>query len=262
MASGTVTGDAAIGTDTLRSVEGIRGTNFADTYVATNFGISGANVGNLGTFNEFEGMRGNDSITGNGNTRIAFYNALAAVTVDLSLGTSRGTAADDVAGVGTDSFTGVNSVRGSNFADTIFGDGNANVLEGRDGNDQLDGRGGADTLTGGNGADTFIYGDGDGADTIADFNRVQGDLIDVSAVSAVASFADIQSRTTVVGGNTVINFGSGNTLTLTGVTTSSRAISSFATWSMVRPARTCLSEPAARIPSLGSRAMTSSRARR
>jgi Ca2+-binding RTX toxin-like protein len=218
MASGTVTGDAAIGTDTLRSVEGIRGTNFADTYVATNFGVSGLNVGNFGTFNEFEGMRGNDSITGNGNTRIAFYNALAAVTVDLSLGISRGTAADDVAGVGTDGFTGVNAVRGSNFADTIFGDGNANALEGRDGDDQLDGRGGADTLTGGNGADTFIYGDGSGADTIADFNRVQGDLIDVSAVSAVASFADIQSRTTVVGGNTVIDFGNGNTLTLTGVT--------------------------------------------
>src|SRR5205085_3417681 len=53
MASGVVVGDAvAIGTDTLRSIEGIRGTRFADTYVATNFGISGANVGNFGTFNE------------------------------------------------------------------------------------------------------------------------------------------------------------------------------------------------------------------
>ena len=218
MASGIVTGDAVIGTDTLRSVEGIRGTNFADTYVATNFGVSGLNVGNFGTFNEFEGMRGNDSITGNGNTRIAFYNASAGVTVDLSLGTSRGTTAGDVAGVGIDSFTGVNAVRGSNFADAIFGDDNANALEGRDGDDQLDGRGGADALTGGNGADTFIYADGSGADTIADFNRAQGDLIDVSAVAVVASFADIQSRATVVGGNTVINFGGGNTLTLTGVT--------------------------------------------
>ena len=38
MAAGTVTGDAAIGTDTLRSIESVRGTNFADTYVATGFG--------------------------------------------------------------------------------------------------------------------------------------------------------------------------------------------------------------------------------
>ena len=88
MASGTVIGDAAIGTDTLRSVEGIRGTNFADIYVATNFGASGLNVGSFGTFNEFEGMRGDDNIVGNGNTRIAFYNALAGVTVDLNASTS------------------------------------------------------------------------------------------------------------------------------------------------------------------------------
>ena len=218
MASGIVIGDAVIGSDTLRSVEGIRGTNFADHYVATNFGVSGLNVGSFGTFNEFEGMRGDDNIVGNGNTRIAFYNALAGVTVDLNASTSHGTTTGDVAGVGNDSFTGVNAVRGSNFADAIFGDDNANALEGRDGDDRLNGRGGADTLTGGNGADTFIYADGSGADTIADFNRAQGDLIDVSGVAIIASFSDIQSRATVVGGNTLINFGGGNTLTLAGVT--------------------------------------------
>src|SRR6185369_16839158 len=57
MASGIVTGDASTGTDTLRSIEGIQGTTFDDTYVATNFGAGGFlntstnNVGNNGTFN-------------------------------------------------------------------------------------------------------------------------------------------------------------------------------------------------------------------
>ena len=72
MAAGTVTGDASIGTDTLRSIEGIQGTNFADTFVATGYGLAGAlNVGNNGTFNQFEGLGGNDTITGNGNTRLS-----------------------------------------------------------------------------------------------------------------------------------------------------------------------------------------------
>ncbi|RXG85150.1 hypothetical protein EAS61_36810, partial [Bradyrhizobium zhanjiangense] len=218
LASGVVTGDAAIGTDTLRSVEAIRGTAFADTYVATNFGASGPNLGDFGTFNEFEGMAGNDTITGNGNTRIAFYNALDAVTVDLAAGSSHGTASGDVAGTGIDTFTGVNAVRGSSFADVILGDANANTLDGRDGNDRIDGRGGADTLTGGNGSDTFVYADGGGADTITDFDRSQGDTIDLTGLSGIFTFADVQSKSTLSAGNTIINFGSGNTLTLIGVT--------------------------------------------
>ncbi|MHC4048239.1 calcium-binding protein, partial [Bradyrhizobium sp. 23AC] len=35
MAAGTATGDGSIGTDTLRSIEGIQGTGYADSYVAT-----------------------------------------------------------------------------------------------------------------------------------------------------------------------------------------------------------------------------------
>ena len=40
LAAGTVTGDASVGTDTLRSIEVVRGTNFADTYDATGFTAS------------------------------------------------------------------------------------------------------------------------------------------------------------------------------------------------------------------------------
>ena len=83
LAAGTVTGDASVGTDTLRGVEGVRGTQFADTYNAVGFYGGSANAGSLGAFNNFDGQDGNDSITGNGNTRIQYSQATAAVFVDL-----------------------------------------------------------------------------------------------------------------------------------------------------------------------------------
>ena len=69
-------------------------------------------------------MGGDDNIVGNGNTRLTYQNASAAVTVDLVGGTAHGTALGDVANVGTDTFSGVSRVIGSNFNDTITGDGN------------------------------------------------------------------------------------------------------------------------------------------
>ena len=73
-----------------------------------------------GTFNEFEGCGGNDTITGNGNTRISYRECAGwsdVVMTGVGAGTSRGTDAGDIAGVGIDTFTGVNTVRGSDFAD-------------------------------------------------------------------------------------------------------------------------------------------------
>jgi hypothetical protein len=51
-----VSGDASIGTDTLRGIEAVRGTSFNDIYDATGFSGSSANAGSSGTFNQFEGM--------------------------------------------------------------------------------------------------------------------------------------------------------------------------------------------------------------
>src|SRR5262249_30688458 len=64
-----------VGTDTLRSIEGVRGTNSADKYDATGFttnNSNGPNIGDAGfitfpnetvqrAFNEFEGLDGNDT---------------------------------------------------------------------------------------------------------------------------------------------------------------------------------------------------------
>jgi len=208
MALGAVTGDVAIGADTLRSVEAIRGTNFADSFVATGFGSGGLNIGDFGTFNEFEGMGGNDTIAGNGNTRIAFYNALDGVTVDLNSGVSHGTAVGDVAGVGNDTFTGVNAVRGSASADVIFGDAGSNTLDGQGGNDSIEGRGGADTLFGGLGADRFVFAavaDSTIAshDTISDF--VHGtDVIDTSAIAGITTVQGLISGSDQVAAHSIV----------------------------------------------------------
>jgi len=221
-----VVGDASIGTDTLIAVESVRGTNFADTYNATGFnGASTDVLPNGPHFNEFEGLGGNDIITGNGvtglgATRISYVSAAAGVTVDLAAGTASGDAS-----VGTDTITGVNRVRGSNFNDTIFGDANDNTLEGQSGNDLLGGRGGNDTLTGGAGADTFFY--SAGADIVTDFSHAQGDVINLVG-SGVTSFAQLQPMMSQNGANTLIDFGGGNTMTLLNVTASTLVSGDFA----------------------------------
>jgi hypothetical protein len=201
LAAGTVIGDASIGTDTLRSVEAVRGTNFADTYNAVGFGGGSTNAGSSGTFNNFDGAGGDDTIFGNGNTRIQYSNAAAAVTVDMMLGTAHGTAAGDASKTGTDTFSGVNSVMGSTFADTLLGSGNNETFMGLAGNDFIDGRGGFDTAqysnmtytTGGISVDFAagtVTGDAStGTDTLRSIESLQGtnfaDTFDASNFGAI-----------------------------------------------------------------------------
>ena len=56
----------------------------------------------VGTFNDFEGMGGDDIIIGNGNTQLNYTLATGGVTVDLVAGT-----ADGDASVGHDTISGV-----------------------------------------------------------------------------------------------------------------------------------------------------------
>ena len=67
MLAGTVSG-AGVGNDTLVSVELIRGSAFNDIYVATGYTGASAFGSVPATYNEFEGMAGDDNIIGNGNT--------------------------------------------------------------------------------------------------------------------------------------------------------------------------------------------------
>jgi Ca2+-binding RTX toxin-like protein len=140
LAAGIVIGDASVGTDTLRSVEQVQMTVFNDIYDATGFSGSSTNAGSNGTFNIVEGRGGDDLIIGNGNTRVAYYNAEGAVTVDLATGASGHIS------IGTDTFvSGVNGVFATSFDDILVGTNENNFFEGRHGDDYIDGGGGFDT---------------------------------------------------------------------------------------------------------------------
>ncbi|MEZ5843277.1 MAG: cadherin domain-containing protein [Hyphomicrobiaceae bacterium] len=147
---GEVTGDASVGTDTLDRVDQVTGSAFADSYTANASWVSTSGD----AFNEFEGAGGDDTITGNGSTRVSYRTASDSVTVNLGAGTGTSTNPGDTAGVGNDTFTGVNAVRGSSFADTLIGS---------TGNDVFRGQGGADTIDGGSGADRADYSNSPGA---------------------------------------------------------------------------------------------------
>ena len=235
LGGGIVTGGPNTGTDTLHSIEGIIGTEFSDTFDASSFTISSANAGDAGVngsgvaFNEFEGLGGDDTITGNGNTRVSYYHATDGVTVTLGSGgsgTAQGTAPGDLAGIGTDTFvSGVSRVNGSEFNDTIIGNGGNNTLDGRGGDDTIDGGGGSDAiiggsgndhLTGGAGADKFIFQavtGGNGMDHITDFDLandfLQFDLSLFSDANAVISAASDDGS-----GHTVISADASNVVTL------------------------------------------------
>ncbi len=148
--------------DTLRSIERISGTNFGDSFDATNFNSTSINAGSIGvgassdgSLNEFEGLGGDDVITGNGNTRVSYVHATSGVTVTFTA-FGVGTATGD-SSVGTDHFLGgVNRVRGSDFVDHFTGSNN-----GPNTNEHFEGRGGNDIIDGGGGFDTAVYGNED-----------------------------------------------------------------------------------------------------
>ena len=232
MASGIATardGDAAAlfsyGTDTLRSIEAIRGTNADDIYNATGFGASSTNAGSNGNFNEFEGGGGNDTITGNGSTRISYQNASVGVTVDLAAGLAFG------GGVGTDTLLGgINAVRGSNGNDLLFGSnnlyGSAELFEGMRGNDTIDGGGGYDQArydnnnTGAVGIEVVrnaISSTVTGIDATATAAIGLDTLINVESVRATNT-ADIYDASGFIGFNEFEGMGGDDTITGNGAT--------------------------------------------
>ncbi len=90
-----------------------------------------------------DGGTGSDDLYGSRGTDTATYeNAASAVTVDLDQGIgTRGEAAGDT-------YSSIENVTGSNFADIVYGNYLDNVLRGLDGNDKLYGGAGKDLLYG------------------------------------------------------------------------------------------------------------------
>ena len=116
------------------------------------------------------GGAGADSLIGGGGTDTADYStATGGVTVFLG-GPQLNTG--DATG---DSYSSIENIGGTNFADILGGDAGNNTVSGNDGNDWLFGSGGLDNLQGGNGNDVLEGG-------------AAADVLDGGAGTDVASY--------------------------------------------------------------------------
>jgi Ca2+-binding RTX toxin-like protein len=115
---------------------------------------------------------------------------------------------------------------GEGKALTSFGN---NVLKGAWGNDTLIGGAGEDTLWGGKGSDEFVFFGRFGKDSIADFNGVEGDMIDLAGVTEIEGFEDlIQNHAEQQANDVVINAGASGMLVLEDTTLSNLSEDDFA----------------------------------
>jgi Ca2+-binding RTX toxin-like protein len=169
--------------DTLRQIEWVRGTNFADTFDATGYGGTSTNKNSWGrAWNLYHPGAGDDTIIGNGSTILNYGTALGgAVTVDLSMLTDATVAAHIVTAFADDPATGagiapgdivasgVYAVRTGNYDDTLLGGGRVNADGVRPGGsvsgdlsyETFRGHGGDDFIDGRTGFDRAEYSSGD-----------------------------------------------------------------------------------------------------
>ena len=181
--NGSGSGGEAAG-DQYTGIEKLEGSNFNDTLSSGNAantlsGLGGNDALSGGNANDvLDGGAGNDSLSG-GNDNDTLSGGAGNDSLD------GGNGADSLDG-GADS----DSLSGGNDADVMNGGSGSDTLSGGNGNDVVNGGAGNDVMTGGNGADSFAFGETGGADRIMDFNRGQGDRINLAAIDAVAGGAD------------------------------------------------------------------------
>jgi len=208
LVTGTATGGAGI--DTLAGIEKVGGSSFndsltgnADHNVLRGEAGNDTLVGNDGN-DYLTGGAGGDNLQGGTGIDTADYFFTGGATQGLSVNLASGTAT----GAGNDTLSGIENVNGSDFNDTITGDGNANFLEGRGGNDGLTGAAGNDTLDGGAGNDTLTGGLGNdtllgaaGNDSI--LGNEGGDFIRGGAGNDVINGGIVTDRANYTDGNSL-----------------------------------------------------------
>jgi uncharacterized protein (TIGR01370 family) len=235
----TATGDVATG-DMISGFESARGGSAGDAIVGSD-AVNNRLVGNGGADN-IQGLSGNDTLEGNaGNdtlkggigadvmsggadsdtldysdsssgVKVRLWNQT--VTDGLATGDTIAGMENAIGGASTDALVGSNGV-----ANLLSGNGGNDNMQGLSGNDTLIGGAGRDTMTGGADADTFQFAGAWGIDRITDFEggAGAGDVLSfIGLGAAYDSFAEILAITTQSGANTIINFGSGKTITLLG----------------------------------------------
>ncbi len=112
--------------------------------------------------------------------------------------------------------TGRDFLAGGQGKDVLKGGLGRDVLNGGRGDDRLLGGGGKDKLKGGKGADTFVFAPGDGRDRIVDFQD-DIDQLDLRE-NGFAGLTDALNRATNVNGDTLFDFGAGDTLLVKDIT--------------------------------------------
>ena len=201
LAAGTASGGD--GSDTLVSIENLRGSNFADTLSgddgANDIEARGGNdiVRGLGGNDTLRGEAGDDQLYGgDGNDVLAggagddlldgggqavgfvdianYTGASAGVTANLATGTGGG------ASEGTDTYVAIEGLLGSHFDDILIGDAATNYFRGNRGNDLIDGGGGT--------ADDYTNARNDIGDA-ADYRDATGSVA-VNLATGTASGAD------------------------------------------------------------------------
>ncbi len=158
-------------TDTVKNIEGVVGTNQANSFVGD------------GHDNMFVGLDGVNSFDGKGGFDFVNFwgDGIGAVSVDLQIA---GAEIQDDGFGHIEQASHIEGIGGSDDGDTILGNGVHNELIGNGGGDVLNGRGGNDYLEGDGGADQFNFelaGSAD-SDVIGDFNPGE-DLIGLSIAS-------------------------------------------------------------------------------
>ncbi len=108
---------------------------------------------------------------------------------------------------------GADDIQGGAGEDSIIGGKDDDVIDGGSGLDTIEGGFGNDTMDGGDGADTFVVIANNGQDVINNFGNGP-DVIDVSGlgISSVGQMTISDDGT-----DTTIDFGSGNSIVLTGI---------------------------------------------
>ncbi|MEA5467087.1 hypothetical protein VB741_25420, partial [Leptothoe sp. PORK10 BA2] len=113
--------------------------------------------------------------------------------------------------------TGDDRLFGNSGHDSLYGDVGADILVGGHGDDLLRGGVGSDLLIGGHGSDIFVLAQGEGEDTIHDFQVG----VDVIGIAGGINFSDLSFV-----GNTIL-FGQETLATLTGVNTTTLDAGAF-----------------------------------
>lgn len=164
------------------------------------------------------GNSGNDWISGDAGNDILYdvsgNNALAGGVGDDRL--YDGSGSSTLSG-GSDS----DILRGSAGNDLLLGGSGSDILNGGSGYDRLRGDEGNDILTGALGIDTFIFGAGMDSDRITDFgNGADRLFLSSGLTNGETNVAQVLSTYgSISGGNAVLDFGNGDRLVLTGVST-------------------------------------------